>query len=135
MKKIVDALGGTWSEIEPLWRPVKSALDQLGSVPSVLAVREETKSILDGESGTLSVRAAEKSAEFDDVDTAADDVALLAFTSGTTGRPKATMHFHRDVLAIADTFSAHVLRPGASIVSVHPSAIIQESHPYAMTPG
>jgi 2-aminobenzoate-CoA ligase len=49
--------------------------------------------------------------DFADVDTAADDVALLAFTSGTTGRPKATMHFHRDVLAIADTFSAHVLRP------------------------
>jgi 2-aminobenzoate-CoA ligase len=43
--------------------------------------------------------------------TAADDVALLAFTSGTTGRPKATMHFHRDVLAIADTFSRHVLKP------------------------
>lgn len=48
---------------------------------------------------------------FDDVQTAADDVALLAFTSGTTGRPKATMHFHRDVLANADTFSRHVLRP------------------------
>ena len=43
--------------------------------------------------------------------TAADDVAMIAFTSGTTGRPKATMHFHRDVLAIADTFSAHVLKP------------------------
>ncbi|HEY3016282.1 MAG TPA: AMP-binding protein [Nocardioides sp.] len=49
--------------------------------------------------------------EFDDVATSADDVALLAFTSGTTGRPKATMHFHRDVLAICDTFSRHVLRP------------------------
>jgi len=50
-------------------------------------------------------------ADFDTVPTSADDVAMLAFTSGTTGRPKATMHFHRDVLAIADTFSKHVLAP------------------------
>ncbi len=48
---------------------------------------------------------------FDDVDTAADDVSMLAFTSGTTGRPKATMHFHRDILANADTFSHYVLQP------------------------
>jgi 2-aminobenzoate-CoA ligase len=52
-----------------------------------------------------------QSREFEPVATAADDVALLAFTSGTTGRPKATMHFHRDVLANADTFSKHVLKP------------------------
>lgn len=59
----------------------------------------------------LSQRCRAKSGEFTPVDTAADDVVMLATTSGTTGRPKATMHFHRDVLAIADTFSKHVVQP------------------------
>ena len=65
------------------------------------------------EAGDLTQRAAAAPDGFAAVPTAADDVALLAFTSGTTGRPKATMHFHRDVLAIADTFSRHVVRPVA----------------------
>jgi 2-aminobenzoate-CoA ligase len=43
-------------------------------------------------------------------DTAADDVCLIAFTSGTTGEPKGTMHFHRDVLLIADGYGRHVLK-------------------------
>jgi 2-aminobenzoate-CoA ligase len=45
------------------------------------------------------------------VRTRADDVCMLAFTSGTTGEPKAAAHFHRDVLAMCDTFSRHVLKP------------------------
>jgi len=52
-----------------------------------------------------------KPASFDAVSTAASDIAILAFTSGTTGVPKATMHTHRDMLAVCDTFSKHVLKP------------------------
>ncbi len=59
----------------------------------------------------LIARCAAKPADFAAVPTAADDVCMIAFTSGTTGKPKGCLHFHRDVLAIADTFSAHVLRP------------------------
>jgi 2-aminobenzoate-CoA ligase len=43
-------------------------------------------------------------------DTAADDVCLIGFTSGTTGEPKGTMHFHRDMLLIADGYGKHVLK-------------------------
>ena len=50
------------------------------------------------------------SPDFEAFDTAGDDVCLIGFTSGTTGEPKGTMHFHRDVLLIADGYGKHVLR-------------------------
>jgi 2-aminobenzoate-CoA ligase len=69
-----------------------------------------------GADDELNRRAAAKPGTFDNVETAADDVAILATTSGTTGVPKVTAHFHRDVLTIADTFSKHVVRPVLSDV-------------------
>jgi 2-aminobenzoate-CoA ligase len=69
-----------------------------------------------GSGDGLDSRCDAKSGDFRAVPTAADDVALLAPTSGTTGKPKATMHFHRDVLAIDDTFGRHVLAAGGTDV-------------------
>ncbi|MBV8689483.1 MAG: AMP-binding protein [Candidatus Eremiobacteraeota bacterium] len=62
------------------------------------------------ERGSLEARLADKPRLFENVATAADDVALIGFTSGTTGKAKATIHFHRDVLAICDAFPKSVLR-------------------------
>ena len=49
-------------------------------------------------------------ASFETVATAADDTCIIAFTSGTTGEPKGTMHFHRDVMAVCACWPPHVLR-------------------------
>ncbi|MBB6172287.1 2-aminobenzoate-CoA ligase [Nocardiopsis mwathae] len=82
-----------------------------------------------GRTDDLTARvAAAPGTPFPAVPTAADDVALIAYTSGTTGRPKGCVHFHRDVLAIADTFSAHVLRP-------HTDDLFAGSPPLAFTFG
>ncbi|WP_089883605.1 AMP-binding protein [Citreimonas salinaria] len=72
--------------------------------------------------------ALEKSVKFDAVPTGRDDVALLGFTSGTTGSPKATMHFHRDILAIADGYAREVL-------NVTPDDVFVGSPPLAFTFG
>jgi len=69
-----------------------------------------------------------KPVRFDAVQTGRDDVALLGFTSGTTGTPKATMHFHRDLLIIADGYAKEVL-------GVTPDDIFVGSPPLAFTFG
>ena len=72
--------------------------------------------------------ALEKPVTFDAVPTASDDVALIGFTSGSTGTPKGTMHFHRDLLIIADGYAKEVL-------SVVPEDIFVGSPPLAFTFG
>ncbi len=59
----------------------------------------------------LEAMIADASATFVANDDAGDDVCLIGFTSGTTGEPKGTMHFHRDVMAVCDSYSRNVLRP------------------------
>ena len=72
--------------------------------------------------------ALEKPVKFNAVKTMQDDVALLGFTSGSTGNPKATMHFHRDLLIIADGYAKEVL-------GVKPDDIFIGSPPLAFTFG
>jgi 2-aminobenzoate-CoA ligase len=85
---------------------LRAELDQacagLDEAPRVLSFN-------DREAGALEQLMAAMPARFDAVDTAAEDVCLLSFTSGTTGRPKGTMHFHRDVLAVCDCFPRSLL--------------------------
>ncbi|RIK96192.1 MAG: 2-aminobenzoate-CoA ligase [Burkholderiales bacterium] len=66
-----------------------------------------------GEDDALETWLAGTHGAFEACDTAQDDVALIAFTSGTTGKPKGTMHFHRDIVAMCDLFPRHILKPTA----------------------
>jgi 2-aminobenzoate-CoA ligase len=72
--------------------------------------------------------ALDKPVRYEAVRTGRDDVALLGFTSGTTGEPKATMHFHRDLLIIADGYASEVL-------GVTPDDVFVGSPPLAFTFG
>jgi 2-aminobenzoate-CoA ligase len=83
-----------------------SLADELQQASSSLSVRLFNAS---GQ-GSLEVAMQQHGAPFANIDTAADDTCLFAFTSGTTGVPKATMHFHRDVIAACRCWPPHVLR-------------------------
>ena len=72
----------------------------------------------DATADSLEAAMARHARPFTAVDTAADDTCLLAFTSGTTGEPKATMHFHQDVMAICACWPRHVLRAEADDVFI-----------------
>jgi len=82
--------------------------------PTLRQVRHFHDSSPDG----LEAAMAQQPAQFDNVATAADDTVLMAFTSGTTGQPKGTMHFHRDVMAACACWPPHVLRPTADDVFI-----------------
>jgi 2-aminobenzoate-CoA ligase len=86
----------------------------LPNCPTLTQVRFFNDASADG----LEAAMARHPRPFTAVDTAADDTCLLAFTSGTTGEPKATMHFHQDVMAICLCWPRHVLRANADDVFI-----------------
>ncbi|HWT05544.1 MAG TPA: benzoate-CoA ligase family protein [Xanthomonadales bacterium] len=96
----------------------KRLIDELDAArPSCPSLTTVVLSHDDGP-GSLSARMKKQRDTFDNVETASDDVCMIAFTSGTTGRPKGTMHFHRDVLAICDTFPPSSFAPAPDDVFV-----------------
>ena len=112
-----------------LTKPVVAISDHRFMDEMLAAAGTTTVLSYGGDGGAdLVARCAAKSGEYTNVDTAADDVALLGPTSGTTGVPKVTMHFHRDILANADTFARHILKPT-------PEDVFAGSPPLAFTFG
>ena len=92
---------------------LRAEIDAMASLP-----RKVVYFNAPGEPDALELRMARHTQAFEAVDSAADDVCLISFTSGTTGVPKGTMHFHRDVLAICDCFPRHVLASRADDIFI-----------------
>ncbi len=82
----------------------------LVELQNAAAATEGLGTVIAWGNGDLEARMAAASDRFVNVETASDDICLLAFTSGTTGKPKACIHFHRDVLAMADVVARHLLK-------------------------
>ncbi|MGM3277461.1 AMP-binding protein [Ralstonia sp. 24A2] len=93
-------------------------IDELNDAVAQAAKPVQVRHFHDDTPEGLEAAMARQPATFTNVDTAADDTCLLAFTSGTTGVPKATMHFHRDILAICVCWPPHVLQPRADDIFI-----------------
>ena len=92
--------------------------DELEAARQATPVLQRTVFFNAGEGSPLEALAAARPEGFAAWDSAADDVCLMAFTSGTTGQPKAAMHFHRDVIAACRCWPVHVLKAGRDDVFI-----------------
>lgn len=86
-------------------------LDELAAAGSNAPTLKRTVAFGSADPESLDTAMLGAEPDFEAFDTASDDVCLIGFTSGTTGEPKGTMHFHRDLLAICDCYSAQVMKP------------------------